>query len=244
MAKLDDPIIITDIEEEFYIGIIENLKSEPRSLQFLLTTIKKKDCENYRIQYNTDRIANRLKLSIRDIAEPEDCIPGEAPAFATADLGPLSAGYYRLTVDLKETVFNEGQISVLDDRYSIKMENKEGIIFLQQELLKVPKNTAWGYVTFQSPGDAVIADQLIETLANTGEQGTFRKGYYGHFHILDDSGRVAISNQPAATQIKTFLFHFPSQDNKQAFKETVDSFRNRYTGAIEIRVFDDKGEEL
>ena len=67
LAKLNDPIIVTDVAEEFYIDLIEDLQSEPRELKFMLSTIQTEPCENYRIQLSTQRNTNRIILSINDI---------------------------------------------------------------------------------------------------------------------------------------------------------------------------------
>ncbi len=244
LAKLNDPIVVTDVEEEFYVDLIEDLQTEPRQLKFLLATIQEEPCENYRIQVSSQRLANRINLSINDIVIPDDCIPGNAPAKAETAFGALQNGFYRLSIDLKQTVFNDGQLTVSDDRYIVSMTKKEGIVFVQQELLKIPVNIAWGYLTYESEAGKALADQFIASLNELGENKSFTKGYYGYFHVLDDDGRVMVSQQPVTSQIQTFLHYLPRPGNRQALKDMLAEYRTQYAGEVNIKVFTDQGEEL
>lgn len=241
LAKLSDPIVVSDIAPEFRIMPWEKLSPDDRSFQLHINTIQVTSCLNTQIDFRLSQANNRIDVSLRDIVDPLDCTPGEKPAQAVIDLGRLPSGFYELNIDLKNEIFNRGQLAVYGDRYAITMRSRNGFNLSPSELRKVPEQTIWGYVAFQQEADAGIARQFIGDLQSKSLAGVFPTGQYGYFQITD-SGQVAVKEAPATTRIQQFIYSYPGQ--REDLQALVAAYRQNYPGQVTIRLFNSLGEEF
>lgn len=242
LAKLGDPIVASDVEDEFLISPWEKLTPNGRSFEFHIQTLAEESCRNAYIENNFSVSGNQLEVSIDGIVAPQDCDPGQAPAFAAANAGNLPPRFYELTVDLKNTVVNEGQLTVSGDAYRIEMKSTAGFKLSHSELRRVPEQTIWGYITYQDLEDEAITDDFMDGLSSLAYTQTYQKGYYGYFQITGDDGKITVTDHPQTPRIKQFIFQL--EDDRQAVEELVSTFRDQYKDNVGIRLFTWTGEEI
>lgn len=238
LANIGDPIIVSDVEEEFHIAALEKLSPGERSLQFEIETIQDEPCANAVIEARLTKVSYQVRISLQDILAPTDCIPGTAPAFTNLDAGRLPAGYYQLTIDLKSEVVNEGQIVVRGDRYLIDMETTNGFTLPEKELLRIPENTIWGYVTYEAMNDEALAAEFQKAIAALSDNAAFSRGYYGHFRVA--GANVVVRNAPQEEQIKQFAYGYSGET--ETLQQLIDQYRAAYGERLQIRLFNDDGE--
>ena len=142
LNSLEEPIIIADIQEEFKIEMQEVLTSGVRPLQFKVSSIEEEDCLNFTITTPVNKIGNKIGISIQEIIQPNDCQVGVGPAIGHANLGLMTGGIFDLTVDLKNTVFNDGQLILSDDIFQLKLFSQTGLKLPYTELIKLPDHLA------------------------------------------------------------------------------------------------------
>ena len=243
LAKIGDPIVVSDVEEEFRISPWENLALNQRTFQFRIETIEREPCSNAVIDLDIRKTGKSIRVSLKDILAPADCIPGDAPALASADAGNLPNGTYDLSIDLKQTVVHKGRMTAFDDRFAIPMDSTDGFVFFENELMRVPDGTIWGYISYQEREDESISLDFLEELEAISEPRTFAQGYYGYFKIADQSGKIQISEAPQSIRIKQFIYHYQGEDGRQ-LQDLTDRFREAFGDRIDLRVFNSRGEEF
>ena len=241
LDSIDEPFIVAEVEKEFNLDLWEDLRPNGRVLQLIIETIEDEDCTNYTIDYNYLPSSSKFDISILDIVPPADCNEGQAPARTIVDLGRPSAGFHELDIDLKNTVFSYGQISVAENSYKVNMEEEKGIIFLRRELLRVPENTIWGYIGVQDVSDIQIADSFVAEINDKGLQRTYDSGYYGYYNINLD-GQVNMDTNFESENLKTFILEYDGADID--LEELAQTYRNAYGDAIELKIYTDEGKEI
>lgn len=244
-SSLNDPIIISEVDDEFYVAMWETLgtTNEERNLIIKIESIKPEKCLNYRIDYQFSKDGNRLKVALNNIIKPLDCVPGEAIVKADVSAGYLLNGIYSFNIDLKNTLFNDGQLTIRSDSYALDMQSEDGFSMKQKELLRVPDGAIWGYVTYQQAVDEAIANKFVEDLKNISQTPlNYRSGYYGHFNIAPIDRKISINEQPVTSNIKPFLYHYLDETNK--LKNLLETYRLQYGNRLTIQFYNSKGEVL
>ncbi len=244
-SSLKDPIVISEVEDEFHIDLWENLGTtrEERSLVLKIESIQTEKCLNYKIDAPFSRDGNRLKVALNNIIQPLDCVAGEATVKADISAGYVSNGIYSFNIDLKNTVFNDGQLNVNSDSYTLNMYSENGFSMKHKELLRVPDGAVWGYVQYQQAPDEAIAKQFVEDLKTRSQNPTtYRSGYYGHFTIGAIDRVISVFEQPATPNTKPFLYHYTDEPNK--LKNLVETYRQQYDNRLTIKLYNSKGETL
>ncbi len=243
LAEVGDAIIVSDVEDEFYIDMWEDLSGEngARELVLKIESIEPANCLNYDIDYQSARLGNRLSVSLNQFIEPADCLAGEAPVKADINLGSLPSGNYNVNIDFRNTVENDGQLLVSPESYFLTMKSEDGIVLLREELLRVPEDVIWGYVALRAGADAAVAEAFLADLqAISDEPKALRSGYYGHFTINNLNGEVFIYEQPTDGSAINFLRQYT--DASAALKTLVADYRDRHGEELIIRMFNADGE--
>lgn len=244
-SSLKDPVVITEVEDEFYVDLWETLAPtfEERNLMIKIESIKTEKCLNYRIDYQLYKDGNRLRIALNNIIKPLDCVPGETTVKTDVDMGYLPSSFYSFNLDLKNTVFNDGQLIVRSDSYTLDMYSKNGFSLKRTELLRVPEGAIWGYVTFQQATDETLADQWLDDLKKIGQNPVnYRSGYYGYFTINNLDRKIIINEQPTNNNLKTFLYHYADDESK--LKNLLNRYRQDYGNRLIIKLYNSKGETL
>ncbi len=240
IGDLGDPIVVPDVEREFHIDLWENLYPESRELVFQIETVEEQECQNATISYNLIRTGNSVKLSLNDITKPVDCQPGPVRIMANAPAGRLNGGLYTMKLDLKNTVFNEGQLTVTNEMYSLDMNTDYGFTFRHKRLLRVPQQTYWGYLVCETPDQESIASAFLSELEDASIKENFTVGYYGHFTVNTDSS-VEVREVPAnGAVVKSFLLKY--EDTGSGIRQQINAFRAAHGTALPLKVFNAKGE--
>jgi len=234
LDSLTDPIVITEVEDEFNVSMWEVLDSTGRQLEFRIETIKELNCENAEISYSFLREGNYLELRFNEIVEPEDCNPGIGRAEATAVAGRLEDRIYDVEIDLQETIINEGRLSVDPVRYALNMESQDGIRIDQTTLHRVPRNAIWGYISFpDSLAQEAFAAQ--DQLENSLRELDLNPGYYGYFTLANNT--LGIRNAPKDGNLISFIYDRSGQ-TFGSIKPMITAFRGR---GLQLEVTDDWG---
>ncbi|MDX1942448.1 MAG: hypothetical protein SFU99_17930 [Saprospiraceae bacterium] len=241
LASPKDPIIVPEVEDEFYIDLWEELNTPTgRALTVKIQSIKNEQCLNYRIDNFVSKTGNRIKVSINSIISPSDCIPGAAPVKADANAGSLPFDTYDFDIDFKGLVVNNGYLSVNGESYVLDMKSEHGIVVVRDELLRVPDNAVWGYVTYTNEN---LANNFINDLQSISKTlSGQRAGYYGHFTISPLDGKVFVHQQPTTSLVKTFLYRFDG--NESTLNDLVTAHRQSYGNQISIKLLNAKGKEF
>ena len=239
LESLQDPIIVTNIEKEFYINLWEELHPNSRILRIDLQSIKNQDCLNYSIDYKWNATTSQFDLGINDITPPGDCLPGVGPAKTQIPVGDLENQIFNVNIGLGETVINEGQLVVTGESYTLQMDTEEGIIIPEKTLRRVPNGSVWGFVAWQDEADQSTADDLLVQLNALGTALDLTEGKYGYFSMINE--QLLVSGAPALGQVSSFALAYNGEE--KAIKELVDNFRNSHTGSVSLKVFTATGEE-
>ncbi|MBX2878014.1 MAG: hypothetical protein KTR30_38200 [Saprospiraceae bacterium] len=238
LESLQDPIIVTNVEKEFYINLWEELYPNTRNLRIDLQSIKNQDCLNYTIDYKWNATSNQFDLEINDITPPADCLPGIGPANAKIGVGDLENQFFKMKIGLGETVINEGQLLVNSESYTLQMDSEEGIIIPEKVLRRVPGNSVWGFVAFQNGEDQAIASDLLGQLSTLGDPIALKEGKYGYFSFLDS--KLLVSGAPETGQVSSFIIEY--EGDQKAIQEVVDNFRASHSGSVTLKVLTASGD--
>lgn len=237
--SLKDPIVLTDVEDEFFLDLWEEITPEGRSFQLRMETIEDQSCSNSSIDFSVDRTSTIFDISLREIKQPEDCAPGEAPAIAHIDLGDLPPGFYPLNIDLRDAIVNEANLRVRQDAYQLEMTTEYGIKPLRSELRRVNPEQFWGYISYPKYLQEAV-DSLQSDLQRYGSYELPPEGYYGYFTVAN--GKLAIKDQPQHQSFVTWIMPIADAD-KAELEELIEEFRTTYTAeGLRIDFFDGKGE--
>jgi hypothetical protein len=236
LESLNDPIVVADIDDEFYIDLWETLGTSPR-FEIHIETIKDEECLNVVIDASPLKRPQTVNIRIDNIIQPADCIEGLAPAMAQLDLGSMPIGFYNFSIDLKNTIFNNGQLTITDERYSLEMETEDGIILVRSDLYRIPDQTLWGYVNFDL-GQNDLAEAFTQELAAFADPFNFKRGYYGHFTINNDANDVTVTSQPIDFTLLPFAQRYDRAD-EVAITQLVESYRSQ---GLDIMLQNELGE--
>lgn len=177
-----------------------------------------------------------MLLSLLRIAAPFVCDFKPQQIRTETSAGVLQQGIYSFSVDLRGAVINKGTLSVLADRYRLRMETEHGIVIEHKELLRVPPSAIWGYITYK-PDFRDQALELIQEIFSHSQPLNPSKGYYGYFKI-EDTG-LSVEGQPEDGLAYPFLRQSPL--NPSTIGSIIQQYRTRYPTGLRIAVKDGKG---
>lgn len=237
--EIEEVVVVADVKDEFYLDFWEDLSSDGRTLEFRITTIEEEECQNAMIDHRFNKSGNEFSISLQDIRQPADCNVGKAPARANIDAGNLNLGYYVFTIDLKNTVFNEGELTLLSDRYLIRMEAENGVRLVRRELFRVPDGMIWGYAHYESSDDRSVATRFIGDIKELGREVNMRQGYYGHFLVGPD-GVSKVHGQPEGGESELFLLEY--RGAPENLKAIIDEYRALYGTQLAFGLYDWQGQ--
>jgi hypothetical protein len=233
-----DPILVADVDKEFDFALWEVLNKGVRHLQLNISSIKEKECLNYRIDQNMRQNGPNISLNINQIIAPEICERGVGPAKGAIDLNPLPNGRYNLSVNLGKIVPSKGTLTINPDSYIINMPDQFGFRLLQTTLNRIPDQTIWGFIAYQDD-TRNAANEFIAELNKISQLESLPKGYYGYFSV-GDNGEMNIAQPPIDRPIITFSRNFTDTDAK--LEALVKSFRNKYPQSLLINLNNTDGK--
>jgi len=237
--SLKDPILLTDVEDEFFLDMWEEITPQGRYFSFLIQTIDDQPCSNSTIEYEVAKSGINLDISLKRITQPSDCAEGLYPAIADINLGALPSQYFSVKIDLRDAVVNRAHFTVSEDAYLIDMQTEYGIKPLRSQLRRIEPQQCWGYISF--PHElSDIARELDEKIRSIANYRLPTDGYYGYFTIAN--GNLALKGQPEDQALRTLVLDI-AEDQKERLSSLVDEYRTRYADqGLEISFRDGKGQ--
>lgn len=240
LSSLDDHIIVPDVEDEFYLSLWEAFTPQGRILEFRLRTIEDAECANSNIAYDIRQLQGTISLSINEIRQNGECQPGQAPATASPRVGILQGGYYSLEVGLRKTVSSEGQLAVTQEAYNMSLETGGGVVLLDPQLRRIPRESIWGFVSYEGGALKDTAEQLVHDIQGLCEAQALKNGYYGYFTV--QNGKVRFPNTVAPEGALAFQYRLVKSED--SLISLLESYRSEYGSGLTVKVFDTLGNEF
>ncbi|HMQ46833.1 MAG TPA: hypothetical protein PKA00_04910 [Saprospiraceae bacterium] len=235
----EEPIIISEVEDEFYVEMQEAFLPEGRSLQLLISTIALEECLHTSIDVDYFRLSNTASITINEITPISDCNPGMAPATALVNFGPIDTPTLPLSIDIRGAVVNNGSIAVNEDYYRMYMEIEGGIVVNEDLLRRIPEGTIWGGVLHDESQESQLAAQsLLQDIEALSKSQQLLAGNYGYFEV-DDSGMSFKESTPLADA--EVAFQYQLKESSQQLKAIIEQYRSEYGSRLGIFVYDTLG---
>lgn len=181
---------IIDVDKEFNIQLWEKLDDEGGKLQLVVSTIREQSCGGSKIDMTMNPINNRLIVTIKSIIYPQTCNGGFQPIVDTLTMGNIPEGHYKLNINLKDIILNDGALTVEKGRFNVSMTKDDGITLSNSELFRVPKGTIWGYVSHDN-GQESKNIKFFDNLSKIATPLSISNGNYGYF-VIDSNKNVDI----------------------------------------------------
>lgn len=238
-----DPIIIPNVEDEFFIELREEFGNGDRDLFWNLSTIESVWCEGAAINFSFLRESSRaLSLSINDVSAASDCEPADQPAQSDVEIGPLDQGTYTLQISLRDALSQEGVLRVFDEFFQIDLEEVNGVVALRERLYRIPDQSVWGFVDHKGEEELINAASLfLEDLEEITQGRLLSNGHYGYFESGSNGAEITFTD--AVTTSQTLLtFQRGFNENKAAIVDLIEHYRMSYP-ALNIQVFNTLGED-
>jgi hypothetical protein len=217
-----DKDTVIKVSPEFTVEMYEQA-SNPDSLRVVVKTIDEQSCLNNTIRFDASRFGSKLFLSILEIAQAIDCVPGDERIHANAEFGNLANGHYNFQIDLKNTIKNAGYLEVTDDVYRLDFEDPNGFEIVEMELRRVPNNHVWGYVAYEDEAvSGQSAQDFLAELATATTQRALVTGDYSEF-IVDVDQKLILKSTPDQPFFKTF---YAQANNLTLLAEIANFYRN------------------
>lgn len=238
-----DTVIVPDVEDEFYLELFEEFDNGERSMDWKLRTIESVGCEGASINFSFQREAGQvLSLSINQVIAPSDCDPAEAPARAVVELGTLPNGKYPVSVALRETLSQDGSLSVYDQFYEISLESGSGIVPLRNRLYRIPEHTVWGFI---APNGAeeweAAAEAFLTELNELTQEQELTDGHYGYFEAEEQGQQLTFPEEVGGAGVVNFQRSI-SPGKKEAAIALISDFRSNHED-LALAIFNTFGEE-
>ena len=226
---------VVEIDPVFSIDLIQDLTQFGR-LNVIVNSTELQDCKNYSISIDWNRTPTNIDLDLIEITPPSDCIVGGAFAESIVQLGNIGNNRtFNLKIGLQDAVENSGKLIINNKSYLIEMDTWDGLGFVRHELLKVPTNTVWGYVAYETESVAgQLSEDFLTDIRNLGEELILEEGYYGFFNI-NATNKIGVINPPSLQFVKHFLISYTGAiDNLESL---VNDYKMGTNGNdIEIKV--------
>lgn len=238
---MKDPIIVADIEREFTIDMLEILDMEGNYLTLQVETIREESCTNAEIDYKVSQNSRQIGVSLNKIVLPANCQEGSAPARAAINLGKLTLGNFDFSIDLSQTIKNPGTLVNGASSYRLSLKTENGIQVLYRELLKIPEQTIWGWITYAASTQQVATD-VVGEISKLSSGRSFERGYYGHFTLSDD--QLNIRQSPEKQLFLPVLINLQKEGTDQ-LQAILQRYRARYgTEQLSIHLTNWRGQLL
>ncbi len=205
--KDKEPVIVYDIPDEFNIEIFQELGSSS-NLYLKVTTLDEYP-DNYRIEAAATKIDGKIEVNIYQIFKPTTPSNQQTTLSQKIQIDNLADGTYPLDLIIRNTVVNEGAITVSPSKIGLDFSTKYGISAKHYEVNRIAANGYWGFAYVESAAHIIYVDQFVQKIkAVSTEIPNAKVGNYGYFSISDQN------------KVELPL----SQDNQKTFYMKSDDF--------------------
>ena len=215
--KDKDPVILYDIPDEFNIEIFQELDNS-NSFFLEITTLDEYP-ENYQIEANVTTIDDKIELNIYRILPSSAPSNREETLSKKLKLNTLSLGTHALDLIIRNTVVNEGAISINPATVELDFSTKHGISANHYEVNRIAPNGYWGVASVEIDDHAIFLDYFMQKIKAVSTVFTNPKvGNYGYFSI-DAQNDVIL---PTLTQGVYRTFYMTSDEMDSIDKQIQD----------------------
>ena len=229
---------IIDIEKEFTFQLWEQLDEKGGNLQLLSATIQSQKCSGTRIEYTQNIINNKITLTLKALIPPAVCDNKAVPATDTISFGNLAKGTYKLNINLKDVVLNEGTLVVEDKKYSVAMAKTDGIDLSNQEVLRVPRGAIWGYVSYETGQETKLL-KFNDNLSRIATPLSISHGDYGYFIVKPSAVEMKSAYDPKKSNVRQLLYNL--NGNRSELQGLIQDYRSQ---GLDIKILTYDGKTL
>ncbi len=224
MDEGPNPNNIVQIPGTFEVRFHEEIGHFTRSLVLDLNTLRYYECTNYSILTEKEYTDGVLEISLKDVLPPETCLSGNAQARDTISLGYLIEGERPIRFRVKSVIENDGTLHVQADRYTLEMESEDGLEIKRYELMRLPENLVWGYISYES-SLANVANDFLNELASITMPAQLLDGDYAWFSWSQGALVEAPHNEPISNDYITQTFVRRSGPEAEgALQDLIDAY--------------------
>ncbi len=226
---------IVQVSPEFSIKMFEKL-GESKDFQLHVSSIANQSCTNFTINLSSILSGGKLTLRINEIIQPSFCLEGLGPAKGEANLGPVTIGSFKVNIQLKDALSNEGTLKVTDDEFKLELKTSDGLEVIFPSLLRIPTGTIWGYVAYDNKAEVGnLPDSFLADLKTLTQDSGLKEGYYGYFSV-DKSLNLKFDPPPSNQFHTTFKFWF--EGSPQTLQKLIDGYGKAQGGEkMKIRLY-------
>lgn len=223
----ESPKLISDIDDEFSIDLLEVFTPQTSSLEFRTTAISNRRCVNYQInqELSIGFFSINLNFSKVVVSGQQNCDTQE-PVTAVARLNALENGVYELQFNINKNIISKGKLLVSDEDYELVFNATNGIILLNRKLNRIPKQTVWGFISYQENSLDETHEQLVAEFKRLTQVTQLPVGNYGYFNI-DTDHQIRPKTFPSNGKYFPVIGHY---DNFESIRLLVEKYRTEHTG--------------
>ncbi|MEN9609970.1 MAG: hypothetical protein RLZZ628_784 [Bacteroidota bacterium] len=227
------------VKKEFNIQLWEKLTSTGGELQMIVNSIEPQACPNTHLDYYVSMIDNKVTVTLKNFTMPTNCTGAATYTRDTLSIGHLSNGAYKLAINLTDAVLNNGSLVVNNNLYVVDLQSENGIAMGTKQLSRIPENTIWGYVNYESSGTSK-AQNFVDSLRALCQNLSLPNGAYGHFEVVNETLKMPPTTSYAHPFTTTFLFKYNGEEDK--VNKLIQSFKWT-NNALTIKMFSQTGKE-
>ncbi len=191
-----DPIFIYDVEDEFELSLHQSTGNTHNIVVHISTTQEMPD--NYKIEAFAKIINGHVELNIYQILKPSTDSETKAILSTAVVIDSLGNGLHDLSLIIRETIINEGVLTVSDDKITLDFSEPKGIKQSHLEANRFPSDAFWGVVYVDSSYHEGLLDIFLDSLdLFATDVLNPLVGNYGYFSIADDASlELNVSTSP------------------------------------------------
>ena len=227
---------IIDVEKEFSFQLWEQLDENGGNFQLIAATLQNQNCGGMHIEYTQNTIGSKITVTLKNLAPPAACNGKIEPAVDTISLGNLTKGTYKLNINLKDAVLNDGSLVVDDKKYTLFMAKTDGIEVPQREVLRVPRGAIWGYFSYENGQEAKMI-KFTDNLTRLTTPLSISQGDYGYFTVKSAAVDIKSSFDSKKANVKQLLATLTG--SRLELQTLIQDYRNQGLD-IKILTFDGK----
>jgi hypothetical protein len=229
---------IIDIEKEFTFHLWEQLDGNGGSFQLIARTIQNQNCGGTRIGYTQNTIGSKMTLTLNSLVAPNLCNGKLEPAVDTINFGNMTNGTYKLSINLKDAILNDGTLVVDEKKYTLNMFKLDGIDFPEREILRVPKGAVWGFVSYDNGQEAKL-NKFNDNLLRISTPLSISQGDYGYFNVKTSSVEVKAVFDSKKQNVRQLLINLSG--SRTDLQNLIQEYR---TQGLDIKIFTFDGKTL
>ncbi|MCF8237200.1 MAG: hypothetical protein K9I85_03525 [Saprospiraceae bacterium] len=229
---------IISIPAEFTIAVREALGPSPRSNELVIIGLQDQPCTGTTLDYTWTVENQGGHLNIQGYTLPSPCTGPSKQVITKIPLIWKTPGEYPVTINLRNSFFNPGNLQISSTELTLKMYSQHGISVQTLPVQRLPDDLLWGYITSDDP---LQMESIQEFLSQwPGESPLPLSGAFGHFSI---SSTGAFTMVPVAGDILTHPVTFIRKGiDRVIFTEAMNAFLQDSNGQIQGVLFCPEGQ--